>query len=540
MKIDEGEYSERDVINSIAFALDCEQYELAGRLIRQMKGAGSPSAELEILRVRYFLRTKKLQAALEAAKEAARGFPDDVDAEFLLKAVESICPPEPCPPVRPGDEDFRELYAIVRPTTMLSGARLYNLYRMAKKVCLDDLPGNFAECGVAGGGSTLLMALVIKRHSKRERKVFAFDTFEGMPEPDKVDVIIGGTLAEDTDWSVGTCAGSLAFVEGSMKSNGVADYVVCVPGLFEETLEATRGDINELALLHADGDWYQSIKTTFEHLYDLIVEGGLVQIDDYGTWDGCAKAIDEFFEKHSISHPLVKIHNEAVWFVNRAEVEVKEPEAGDSAVLQITYKTSPSVCNIPTLMSFNERYQMASVIDSELPQERHHVMVDLDAWAGNNLFLYHLSASEQSVRSLLIGGEDDPHALLEAVVSDLGEKRCKSLNDHRSNALLKLKESLSGDQVRPDLIFLRLENMDTTSVSDVMLAFELLVAGGVLAVQACAPETRDGLGQLISRDDFNAQVLDIPVWDETDLGGSDPMDTGLYGVASRLVFLKKL
>ncbi len=52
---------------------------------------------------------------------------------------------------------------------------LFALFTLAKKVCTDDISGNFVECGVAAGGSTALLAYVIKRYSKRQRTLFACD-----------------------------------------------------------------------------------------------------------------------------------------------------------------------------------------------------------------------------------------------------------------------------------------------------------------------------------------------------------------------------
>jgi len=43
-----------------------------------------------------------------------------------------------------------------------------------------------------------------------------------------------------------------------------------------------------------DGDWYDSTKTILDNLYDQITPRGYVQVDDYGYWEGCKKAVDKF------------------------------------------------------------------------------------------------------------------------------------------------------------------------------------------------------------------------------------------------------
>ncbi len=70
---------------------------------------------------------------------------------------------------RVDDPAFDGLLTIIRPYSMVSKKRLFSLFSLARQVCLLDLPGNFVECGVAAGGSSALLAHVIKRYSKRPR-----------------------------------------------------------------------------------------------------------------------------------------------------------------------------------------------------------------------------------------------------------------------------------------------------------------------------------------------------------------------------------
>ncbi|HRP90418.1 MAG TPA: TylF/MycF/NovP-related O-methyltransferase [Edaphocola sp.] len=58
-----------------------------------------------------------------------------------------------------------------------------------------------------------------------------------------------------------------------------------------------KGDI---ALLRLDTDWYESTKHELQHLYPLLTQNGVLIIDDYGHWQGCRKAVDEYFAEHNI------------------------------------------------------------------------------------------------------------------------------------------------------------------------------------------------------------------------------------------------
>ena len=51
-------------------------------------------------------------------------------------------------------------------------------------------------------------------------------------------------------------------------------------------------------MLHADGDFYASVKLTVDTWFPKLAPGGFLQIDDYEAFVGCRKAIDEFLERN--------------------------------------------------------------------------------------------------------------------------------------------------------------------------------------------------------------------------------------------------
>ncbi len=226
------------------------------------------------------------------------------------------------------DHEFRELLAIVRPYSLLSTPRLYSLFSLAKQICQQDIPGDFVECGVYKGGAIALLAKVIQRHSNSPRRVFAFDTFEGMPEPTDVDQH-EGIPANQTDFGVGTLKAPIEDnLEQVCRQLGVWDLVVPVQGLFEQTLPQYRDQILSIALLHADGDWYQSTLEIFSNLYDRVVDQGYVQIDDYGHWQGCKRALHDFEQQIHQFFVLRSIDYTGVWF-HKAE-NIKLDRGSDS------------------------------------------------------------------------------------------------------------------------------------------------------------------------------------------------------------------
>ena len=195
--------------------------------------------------------------------------------------------------------EFSNLYRRVRQHTMCSVARLHGLHDGVKWVVDNHLDGDLVECGCARGGSAALMALTLRQVGEH-RKVWLFDTFEGLPAP----------TADDPDYEfaelfTGSCRGQLEEVQELFRDQGVAEGVQFVKGLFQDTIP--QSPIEHIALLHIDGDWYESVKVCLEALYDKVVPGGIIQFDDYGYWKGARKAVDEFFAKREINAPLKRL-----------------------------------------------------------------------------------------------------------------------------------------------------------------------------------------------------------------------------------------
>ena len=62
-----------------------------------------------------------------------------------------------------------------------------------------------------------------------------------------------------------------------------------------------------MAVLHCDGDWYDSVLLTLETFYPKVSPGGFVVIDDYGHWVGAREATDEFRRRLEIDAPLHRV-----------------------------------------------------------------------------------------------------------------------------------------------------------------------------------------------------------------------------------------
>jgi len=199
----------------------------------------------------------------------------------------------------------RRLTKLILPHTLVGAERIHNLYLLARRIDEEQIPGDVVECGVYNGGTAAVLARVAT-HSRMGRTVWLFDSFQGMPHVTDAD-------GEDAREWVGKALGSEQHVKELLRKTGAnLDRVRIVPGLFQDTFPSIQ--IPQIALLNLDADWYESIKLCLERFYDVVVPGGFVSIDDYGHWQGCRQAVDEFFQKRGLTYQLQKVDYTAHWF----------------------------------------------------------------------------------------------------------------------------------------------------------------------------------------------------------------------------------
>ncbi|MCU0437170.1 MAG: TylF/MycF family methyltransferase [Raineya sp.] len=209
------------------------------------------------------------------------------------------------------DKEFMEIYNLCKPYTMTSLARMYALYQSVKYVVQNNIEGDFVECGVWKGGSSMLIARYLQIHQVRNKKVYLYDTFEGMSAPTEKDVDIKGDTAQSSlskqdkedDKSI-WCYSALEEVQNNLaKTQFSQENLVFVKGKVEDTIPETIP--SKIALLRLDTDWYESTLHELQYLYPLLENKGPLIIDDYGHWQGCRKAVDEYFAEKKI-HPLLQ------------------------------------------------------------------------------------------------------------------------------------------------------------------------------------------------------------------------------------------
>jgi O-methyltransferase len=192
--------------------------------------------------------------------------------------------------------------------TMVGHRRLDNIRTCIESVIADQVPGDFVECGVWRGGSSIFARAVLKAWGVTDRKVWLADSFEGMPvlktEVDKLD----------PDHSARRyLAVSREDVESNFRRFDLLDDSVrFVKGWFSESLPTAP--IQRIAVLRLDGDYYSSTMEALNSLYGKLSKGGFVIIDDYNAYAGCKAAVTEFRAAHGITSNLMRIDDMAVYW----------------------------------------------------------------------------------------------------------------------------------------------------------------------------------------------------------------------------------
>ena len=101
------------------------------------------------------------------------------------------------------------------------------------------------------------------------------------------------------------------------------DNVTLIKGFFQDTLQVQENiaNIGKIAILRLDGDWYESTKICLDKLYDNVIEGGIIIIDDYGHFIGAKKATDEFRDKYNIKSPLIQTDYTEYYWIKMSTIE---------------------------------------------------------------------------------------------------------------------------------------------------------------------------------------------------------------------------
>lgn len=215
-------------------------------------------------------------------------------------------------PYKSAESDFsefeNEIVIKTQKYTMTSPVRVVQLIRAIDYLEQNKISGDIVECGVWRGGSIMAAILALNKYESI-RNIRLYDIFSGMSEPTHKDRKYDGETAkiiakrEGSHW----CNASLREVKTNI-STMQYDHskIEFIKGKVEETI-SEKNTGSAIALLRLDTDWYESTKHELKYLFPKLVKGGVLIIDDYGHWNGCRLAVDEYFKENNIKILLSRV-----------------------------------------------------------------------------------------------------------------------------------------------------------------------------------------------------------------------------------------
>ena len=213
----------------------------------------------------------------------------------------------------------------VSPYTMVGYEGVATLIDQARYCEEQNIPGAFVEIGTCKGGCLGAMAHANLVFGKTRREIHGFDSFEGIPKP-RAD-------KDDMGWAIGQMNMSLQDCDGGLEPVNILvaaqsdvetlfnnldyprDHLHLHVGWFQDTVPPAAPKLGPIAILRLDGDLYESYTVPLEHLWDLVVPGGFVVIDDW-VLKGCRDAVTEFFQKRGIQ-PYLSYADHSVRYLQK-------------------------------------------------------------------------------------------------------------------------------------------------------------------------------------------------------------------------------
>jgi cephalosporin hydroxylase len=208
------------------------------------------------------------------------------------------------------------------PYTAMGRTRLNHLEQCLQTVRLEEVPGDLVECGTGRGGGAIFLRAYLDAYEIPDRKVWVADRFRSSPEPDRAPKLTAAGIA-------GFRADLNLVRDGFARFELLDDQVRFLQGPMDATL--ADAPIERVALLRTGHGIGGEVRAVLDHLYDRVVPGGFVIVDDYND-ASCRKEVDAFRAERGIETLLERVDRSAVvWRKAGSEprtVRAPEPVAG--------------------------------------------------------------------------------------------------------------------------------------------------------------------------------------------------------------------
>jgi O-methyltransferase/8-demethyl-8-(2,3-dimethoxy-alpha-L-rhamnosyl)tetracenomycin-C 4'-O-methyltransferase len=206
-----------------------------------------------------------------------------------------------------------------RPTTLLTKSQLDLIEKAVLAVEAKGVPGDFLEAGIWRGGAIVLMRALLKAYNISGRKVFAADSFAGIPTNTRA-------INDPVDLWSDRWVASLDEVRQAISRFGLLDdKIKFVVGYFEDSLQSLEG--KRFSVVRLDSDSYDSVETSLEYLYPLLSQGGFLIVDDWHL-PGCRMAVMDYRSQLGIRDEVHEWDGNAYWVKQQSYDYPMFPRAG--------------------------------------------------------------------------------------------------------------------------------------------------------------------------------------------------------------------
>ncbi|HMN73384.1 MAG TPA: TylF/MycF/NovP-related O-methyltransferase [Rhodoblastus sp.] len=202
------------------------------------------------------------------------------------------------------DEDFWRFYEASKDYSLVHVAGFYNVFQSINYIARNGVRGCAIESGCFLGGIAIFIGLM-RRHLQLDLPIILLDTFCG-PPVGTADTFLGRairTIKPLPNYE-------LTIKQHITRQLGSLDGYTFVKGEVETTIPAL--EVGDVALLRLDTDFYSSTSTALNYLYPKLVAGGVLIVDDYGTFKGARTATEDYLATLE-RKPLLNRIDTGVW-----------------------------------------------------------------------------------------------------------------------------------------------------------------------------------------------------------------------------------
>ena len=199
------------------------------------------------------------------------------------------------------NDDRKKQIKYFQEITLASELNLWSIYQSLKYINDENIEGDIVECGVYNG-NTMAFIGEISDEFNLNKKIWGYDTFDGFVENSFTDKDIDFKTRKKVKNDTSNIYYTLNEVKKNIKQNNKKNFdkYIFVEGDILETLNIKENIPDKISFLRLDTDIYKTTKKQLEILYEKLVKGGVLHIDDYGICPGVKTAVDDFFSDNDI------------------------------------------------------------------------------------------------------------------------------------------------------------------------------------------------------------------------------------------------